>query len=126
MSAAHHKILAMALYWEIRVHDRFDFEKFLGQFDESFGLYVFESVERHLGAHGSDLAGTKWSKALGGGLFEFRLASDGKSASGGGLVRIFYCFEPGRVVLLLSAYDKKRASSKTKQNLEIRRARSRM
>jgi hypothetical protein len=80
---------------------------------------------------------TEFGKALGGGLYEFRLrwSADevrrkmgGVSAGSGGkaeriLLRVFFCTSGRRIILLLSGYDKGRDPGERRHGREIAGAR---
>jgi putative component of toxin-antitoxin plasmid stabilization module len=87
---------------------------------------------------GIDLAKTEWLKALGDGLFEFRIRhtaeeivarfGDESPVDRSGppesvLLRVFVHFYGQKIVLLLGGYDKGRASSRKRQQAEINEAR---
>lgn len=86
---------------------------------------------RHLGAAmwstlqrlGLAVCGTEFGKALGGGLFEFRLRL---SAPDSALLRIFCHAHGDKLILLLSAYDKGRDPKARRQQREIALARQRL
>jgi len=116
-----HKHLSMLdKEWDVESHPDFDFDQFLDELPGPNQLVVYETVSQVLRAKGNQLAGTHWVTALGSGLFEFRIAGPQL------LVRIFFTFKVGRVILLLGAYDKKRSPSSKRQQQEIARARKRM
>lgn len=96
------------------------------------------AVERVLCALGIDLAKTEWLKALGEGLFEFRVRHtaeeirtrfgdetpvDSSGAPESVLLRLFVHFCGQKVVLLLGGYDKGKAPSPKRQQAEIKEAR---
>jgi putative component of toxin-antitoxin plasmid stabilization module len=96
------------------------------------------AVVRVLCALGIDLAKTEWLKALGDGLFEFRIRHtaeeivarfgdespmDRSGAPESVLLRVFVHFYGQKVVLLLGGYDKGRAPSPKRQQAEIKQAR---
>jgi hypothetical protein len=72
---------------------------------------------------GIEVCGTRFGKALGGGLFEFRLSITSPDAA---LLRIFCHAHGNRVILLLSAYDKGRDPKSGRQQREIAVARQRL
>ncbi len=89
-------------------------------------------------ALGIDLAKTEWLKALGGGLFEFRIRHTVEEivarfgdeipvlksgAPESVLLRVFVHFYGQKVVLLLGGYDKGKAPSPKRQQAEIKEAR---
>lgn len=96
------------------------------------------SVRLVLARRGLDVVGTEYGKALGGGLYEFRVrwtASeirhkvDGLPPDEVGnapeaiLLRVFFCTAGRKIILLLSGYDKAKVPSDRRQQKEIARAR---
>ena len=96
------------------------------------------AIEGVLCALGLDLAKTEWLKALGGGLFEFRIRHtaeeiaarfgvetpvESSGAPESVLLRLFVHFYRQKVVLLFGGYDKGRAPSVKRQQTEIKEAR---
>lgn len=98
------------------------------------------AIVRVLEVRGIELGSTPWLKALGGGLFEFRVRHDAATiealygATSGAeqpaqrkiLLRLFVHFYGGKVILLLHGYDKGGDDSPRKQNKEIQEARRRL
>jgi len=97
------------------------------------------AITRILTKEGINLAGTQWMKPLGNGLYEFRVRHTSEeinslnmpSTKANGvhraiLLRFFLSFHGKRIILLLSAYDKGKASSKHRQQSEIEIARKRL
>jgi hypothetical protein len=96
------------------------YERFIDRVDDTTFAAVDAAVEHVLTRHGLELCKTEWMKALGEGLYEFRIRHDateiaerfGQEPSTPGtrpasiLVRVFCHFYGDRVVLLLSGYDK--------------------
>ena len=94
-----------------------------------------------LSVRGLELARTQWLKALGDGLYQFRVRHDaeeiarmfgddealavatGVSRPGPVLLRVFVHFHGDKVILLLSGYDKGDDPSKKRQEREIAAAR---
>jgi hypothetical protein len=80
---------------------------------------------------------TEFGKALGGGLYEFRLCwSAEEVANKAGavlaepiaeteavLLRLFFCTSGRKIILLLSGYDKAKSPGNRRQNKEIAKAR---
>lgn len=112
---------------------------------QSLGSVEFEAlataIEEVLEKQGLELAGTAWMKALGGGLYEFRVRHDAStiqalySDSGASapssvpakiLLRLFVHFHGQKVILLLHGYDKGRDDSARRQNKEIQEAHKRL
>lgn len=106
--------------WTLDSHYEFDLARFLESLPPTAHALTSLALRDVLCVQGNELAGTKWVKALGAGLFEFRIR--GKST----LVRIFFTFKAGQIVMLLGAYDKQRDPSAKRQNREILIARARM
>jgi hypothetical protein len=95
-----------------------------------------------LATKGADVCRSEFGKALGGGLYEFRLRRDAAQLirehqpelldkveappTGTVLLRIFFCCERDRIILLVGAYDKGTDPSPRRQHTEIDRARSRL
>jgi hypothetical protein len=95
-----------------------------------------------LQALGPDVVETRFGKALGAGLFEFRLDDtvDGllrrfqlnkkpklaKAPVGRMLLRVFFHIHGDRLLLLLGGYDKGKADSKREQQAQIEVARKRL
>ena len=107
-------------FWLIEEHESFDYERFLSTLTGLAAAIVASTVANILSRSGNDLAGTHWVRALGDGLFEFRVKAPEV------LVRIFFTYKTGRIILLLGAYDKLRDPSANRQNRERNKARARM
>lgn len=102
------------------------------------------AIVRVLEVRGIELGSTPWLKALGDGLFEFRIRHDAATietlyASARAsqhstsqptqrkiLLRLFIHFHGDKVVLLLHGYDKGGNDSPRQQNKEIHEARKRL
>ena len=90
-----------------------------------------------LARRGLAVVETEFGKALGGGLYEFRLRwsagevqrkVEGVSAETAAkaekiMLRVFFCTSGRKIILLLSGYDKARDPGETRQGREISRAR---
>jgi hypothetical protein len=95
-------------------------------------------VEEILARAGINVIGTNWGKALGAGLYEFRVHRSLNSLANllgitlpvdvrgnqSKLLRIFFAVEGQKIILLLSGYDKGRDPSRKKQQKMIEHARS--
>lgn len=95
------------------------------------------AIELVLAERGLDVCKTEYGKALGDGLYEFRLrwtaaevrakvgrVSDATAEKSGEiLLRVFFCTSGQKIILLLSGYDKLRDSSSKRQQKEIGKAR---
>jgi hypothetical protein len=103
-----------------------------------FGLDTLEqAVELVLVSQGLDVVNTEYGKALGQGLYEFRLRwsaaevrrkADRVSAESARksekiMLRMFFCTAGKKVILLLGGYDKAVDPSPRRQQSEIARAR---
>jgi hypothetical protein len=103
---------------------------------------VEEAISLVLEERGLDVVATEYGKALGQGLYEFRLRWSAteirrkeQRAVGPGLasgkqekvvIRVFFCTAGQKFILLLSGYDKARDPSSRRQQREIDRARKYM
>lgn len=90
-----------------------------------------------LARRGPAVVETEFGKVLGGGLYEFRLRwsaeevrrkVEGVSADGAArpekiLLRVFFCTSGGKIILLLSGYDKAKDPGQRRQGREITQAR---
>jgi len=97
-------------------------------------------IGRVLEVRGIELGSTPWLKALGEGVFEFRVRHDAATIEAlyGStsqaeqptqrkiLLRLFVHFHGDKVILLLHGYDKGGDDSPRKQNKEIQEARKRL
>jgi hypothetical protein len=96
------------------------------------------AVRLVLARRGLDVMETEYGKALGNGLYEFRVRwteSETKHKVEGLpplevgrapeaiMLRVFFCTEGRRIILLLSGYDKARDASDRRQRREIAQAR---
>ncbi|PKQ25121.1 MAG: hypothetical protein CVT64_11365 [Actinobacteria bacterium HGW-Actinobacteria-4] len=110
------------------------FERFLRKLPEYEQAVAVAAIERVLAVEGLAICESDWGKALGNGLYEFRVRKALSAFAGpdvGGdrkakrpvLLRMFCTFHGDRVVLLLGGYDKKRDPSKKRQAREIDAAR---
>ena len=96
------------------------------------------AVRLVLARRGLDVVETEYGKALGGGLYEFRVRwsaaeirhkieglppEEAGGAAEAILLRVFFCTAGRKIILLLNGYDKGRDSSTRRQQREIARAR---
>lgn len=95
------------------------------------------AIELVLMERGTAVVETEYGKALGGGLYEFRLrwsaaevrhkiigiSAERASKSESILLRVFFCTSGRKLILLLSGYDKGRDPSSKRQDKEIEKAR---
>lgn len=100
------------------------------------------AMYHHLQRFGAGVCASEFGKALGEGLYEFRVRHDlpellrraGIEHRPGGddgplervLLRVFFAVHGDRVVLLLGGYDKAKAPSDKRQQREIETARARL
>lgn len=128
--------------WEIEFFARDDgtepMRRFLEDLSEDKADALLKALELVLGRLGLDVCRTEWGKALGAGLYEFRVRHDAheiEAACGAGsgeapdsspesiLLRVFFTAHGQRLILLFSGYDKARDPSPKRQRTEIIRAR---
>ncbi|WP_174442353.1 hypothetical protein [Demequina silvatica] len=127
---------------EWRAEDSGDgaFERFYRKLPEYEQAVLAAAIEHVLERLGPDICRTEWGKALGSGLYEFRVrrslhaivAADSHMAAASAmpdrqvLLRVFCTFRGDRIVLLLGGYNKGRDPSAKRQQREIRAARRRL
>lgn len=112
-----------------------DFESFVRSLGEYEQVVLDAAITQVLAIEGPAICESEWGKALGRGLYEFRIRKSlnaivgtaGELRTRGGkrsvLLRVFCAFERGRVVLLLGGYDKRKDASGSRQQREIAVAR---
>ena len=120
--------------WTIEVASG-DFACFARSLREYEQVVLDAAITKVLAIEGPAICESEWGKAVGRGLYEFRirksldaiLKTRGVAQARGGkrpvLLRVFCAFERGRVVLLLGGYDKRKDSSGSRQQREIAAAR---
>jgi hypothetical protein len=95
------------------------------------------AIELVLARRGLDVVETEFGKALGGGLYEFRLRWSAEEVANkvgavlaepvaeteAVLLRLFFCTSGRKIILLLSGYDKARSPGNRRQDKEIAKAR---
>lgn len=102
------------------------------------GVAMFHFLQRY----GAEVCSSEFGKALGGGLYEFRVRHDlpellrragiehGPTGPGGSrervLLRVFFSVHGDRVVVVLGGYDKAKAPGVRRQQAEIATARARL
>lgn len=131
--------------WTVEVYEtvqgRCPYERFLDGLDAVSAAALIAAVEHVLARNGIELARSEWLKALGEGLFEFRIRHDADEITamftaadpaalaalalpaGPVLLRVFCTFYGNKVVLLLGGYDKGADDSAKRQQREIKAAR---
>lgn len=124
--------------WKIDVEGVF--ERNVKRFPQYEQAVLFAAVEHVLKPMGTDVCSTEWGKNLGQGLYEFRIRKslnaileefarveeDYVHPAGSGrqvLLRAFFVVSGRQIILLLSAYDKRKDPSPKRQRREIARAR---
>ena len=106
--------------WKIEIHDAFDFERFLDTLapDQEATVLLFLGKVALLPSLLD--APRSWVRPLGRGLFEFRISGLNT------LVRVFFTYKKGKLILLLGGYNKGADSSAARQHKEISLARKRL
>jgi hypothetical protein len=104
--------------WQVTILNEKKFEKLLGRFRPATRIQISKRVMGSLAEYGPGVVATETGRALGGGLFEFKLALPPEV-----LLRVFFVVKGQSVIVILSAYDKKADDSKTWQNRQILAAR---
>lgn len=112
--------MADEFVWKIEIHGDFRYAEFLTSLQPDQALEVAFFLEAIRGYSDLKAAPRSWIKPLGSGLFEFRIQGQGL------LVRVFFAYKKGKIILLLGAYDKGADSSKKRQNQEISLAKKRL
>lgn len=120
------------------------FARFLDGLDLTRRLAMLAALEQILAEQGQDVCRSSWGKALGGGLFEFRVRhtaaeirrlfggdppaqpGDHEGPPGKVVLRAFCHAHGDKVVLLLGGYDKGADPSTKRQQKEIATARTRL
>jgi hypothetical protein len=112
-----------------------DFARFARSLREYEQVVLDAAITKVLAIEGPAICESEWGKALGRGLYEFRIRKSldairkisGEAQMRGGkrpvLLRVFCAFEHERVVLLLGGYDKGKDASGSRQQREISAAR---
>lgn len=131
-----------SIKWAVEVWEdsngRSPFTKWYDKLDDYDQAVVDTAITKVLEPIGMDIAGTEWGKALGGGLYEFRIRLSLSTLLHWGetqaqddppwkdrkvLLRIFCTFHGDRIVLLFQGYDKGKDPSEKRQQKEIKKAR---
>lgn len=113
------------------------FERFIDGLSDFKFAALDTAIDQVLSVRGIDLVRTEWLKALGEGLYEFRVRHEADEVArmfGGGapevggqpekvLLRVFVHFYGQKVVLLLGGYDKGHDPKGRRQQREIAEAR---
>lgn len=131
-----------ANFWSLELlqlpNGQFPYQSFRSSLDP-FEIELLDlCVERILAKAGLDICQTNWGKALGDGLYEFRINRSLESITNNlkipltpnlrgkqtKLMRVFFTVERNRIILLISGYDKGRNPNKKKQQKMISAARA--
>lgn len=86
------------------------------------------AMNRVLAEEGVNVCSSEWGKALGDGLYEFRLRDEVQEAGTSEkiLLRVFFYAYGAKIILLLGGYDKGEHPSPRRQQQEIAEARRRL
>jgi putative component of toxin-antitoxin plasmid stabilization module len=106
--------------WQITTHEDFDLNDFINALEDNQRAALARFLELIQDFEDLARAPRSWIKPLGQGLFEFRIRSSDV------LLRLFFTYREGRVILLVGGYDKRRDPSEKRQNREIAIARKRL
>ncbi len=112
----------------------------MGKLEAEKRIALEEALRLVLAQQRTNVVESQWGKALGQGLYEFRLrwtaaevrakagrvSDDAAAKAGKILLRVFFCTSGQKVILLLGGYDKGRDDSSRRQGREIARARTAM
>jgi hypothetical protein len=112
------------------------FEGQLRQLPSEHQFLVQVAIQEILSLHGLDLARTKWLRALGSGLWEFRIGPTSRAVLSKAslentpqiqqqkiLIRVFCAFEEGKSIIV-SLFNKQRYGGDRRQNEAIKTARA--
>jgi hypothetical protein len=124
--------------WSTDVYDSTFQRWFAKELDQYEQVVLDAAIENILEVYGIDICEGEWGKALGHGLYEFRVRQSLHAIRTHGmatppaakpgedrtvLLRVFVTFHGAKVVLLLHGLNKGKDSSPRRQNAEIARAR---
>lgn len=128
--------------WKIELYEtpagQEPFEGFLKTLDPYQLVVLTTAINTILARQGHNVCATEWGKPLGKGLYEFRVRRTletickeagiavpvGAPTGGQVLLRVFFTVYGSRIVLLLGGYDKGAGSAASRQQKEIKRART--
>jgi hypothetical protein len=108
----------MPAQWEVVFLDFKKFQRAIKHLGPEMQIAIVRAVIEKLSAHGPEVAADSGGRALGKNLYELKL-----SLAGYVLLRAFFAVRPGRIVVILSVYDKRKNDSKSWQNRQIQKAR---
>jgi hypothetical protein len=126
--------------WQLEICEvdgRSSFEGFVRELPQYEQLVLDVAIRAVLAREGTNVCDTEWGKALGKGLYEFRVrrslqticneagvgVPDNVAAHQPVLLRVFFSTHGRRIILLIGGYDKQRDASTRRQRSEIERAR---
>ena len=107
--------------WDVVFRDYELFLKQIASFSRTTSYQIVSFVINELEQFGPSLAREKHGRSLGGGLYELKVDMRPEV-----LLRVFFCVREGKVILVLSTYDKKKNDSKSWQGKQISKARKLM
>jgi phage-related protein len=105
--------------WQVEFLNEKKFLKLISKFSRANQRDFVETLMSTLSTSGPGVISNGQGKALGGGLYEYRLESAPDI-----LLRAFFIVREQELIVVLSAYDKKANDSKTWQNRQILAARN--
>jgi hypothetical protein len=105
--------------WQVEFLNEKKYLKLISKFSRASQRGITDELMTVLGSHGPGVISNGQGKALGGGLYEYRLESAPEI-----LLRAFLIVREQELIVVLSAYDKKANDSKTWQNRQILAARN--
>jgi hypothetical protein len=137
----HLPVVAPDQHWRLDAPDDGRFWNFYDNLKEIERATLQAALDHVLAVYGNDICSTSWGKALGGGLYEFRIRLSldtilreygapesnveipRRLAGRPCLLRVFCTFHGDKIILLLGGYNKGKDPPKKRQNKEISRAR---
>lgn len=130
--------------WAVEILDEAAFDRFVRKLTDYEEAVLFAAIENFLEPLGQDICESEWGKALGEGLYEFRvrrslhaiytiagldpgaIPAAIRNPNAEVLLRVFCTFHGDRIVLLLAGYNKKKDPSEKRQQREIKSARKKL
>jgi len=107
--------------WEIEFYDLVAIERALKRVTPAQLAEVIYAMESEFALFGLEVFSLGIAKWLGDGLAEYRFRRSPDL-----LLRFFFCVRGGKIIVILSAYDKGRSNSKSRQQTEIVKAKKLM
>lgn len=127
--------------WTVEIEDDQKFRAFYRSLEDIEQAVLRAALQEVLPRLGMDICNTEWGKALGGGLYEFRIrrsleaiyrefvSEDAARSTPSNLrgrevsLRVFCTFEGNKIALVLDGYDKQKDPSRKTQNTMIAKSR---